>query len=59
MPWATRERPERVAEMFAHNDRTNLVFLDGHVRSMPIADYPLDHTRANNLESAHQPFGYR
>jgi prepilin-type N-terminal cleavage/methylation domain-containing protein/prepilin-type processing-associated H-X9-DG protein len=59
MPWATQPRPERVREMFVHNGRTNLVFVDGHVEAMNEQSYPLNHQRSATLEEAPRPFGYR
>lgn len=59
MPWATNGRPDRVQEMFVHGERTNMVFVDGHVGQMDQNEYPLDHQRAASLEDAPVPFGYR
>lgn len=59
MPWATRNSPERVAEMFTHGSKTNAAFVDGHVASIPLEEYPLHHARVSTLENAHAPFGYR
>ncbi len=45
----------RTAVVFRHNDRSNHVFVDGHVRSIGVEGYP---GSAPNLDSAHWPYGY-
>lgn len=58
MPWATSGHPDRIADMFVHKERTNLVFVDGHVSQLRKDEYPLDHQRVADLPQAEMPFGY-
>lgn len=58
MPWATNGNAERVADTFVHGERTNMVFVDGHIGQMTKEEYPLTSQRAD-IENALMPFGYR
>lgn len=64
MPSSIRGFPARQAEVFIHNDRSNAVFLDGHVRPLSREEYPFDQGGSwfdpfRQLDSARYPYGYR
>jgi len=58
MPWAFQGNPERLKQVFVHNGKTQMVFLDGHLNAMDENAYPLDHTQVSSLDRAPYPFGY-
>lgn len=64
MPVEIRGNAARQAEVFIHNNHSNLVFLDGHAGRISMEEYPFDQggswfDPARQIENARFPYGYR